>query len=158
MNLIKIGKYTAQIIKPSCVKPKRVEKILKKLDKSFYEPLSMRVNIKEYSDKLSEKAINFFLILSSNDIAHAAIYVMDKQSKIFVTNFGVIHKYQGKGIGGLLLKLIENYAIKSDIFLIELEVNYQSINVIKFYTKNGFKKKKDKLIKNKSFLTKDIKI
>tara|TARA_Y100000389_G_scaffold190360_1_gene215117 strand:- start:1211 stop:1693 length:483 start_codon:yes stop_codon:yes gene_type:complete len=156
MNSFNTGKYSVEIIKPSGTMPKRIENFLKKIDKSFYEPLSMRVNLKDYSAKLSEKATNIFLMLSSNDIAHAAIYILDSQPKIFISNFGVISEYEGKGIGSLLLRLVENYAIESKVSFIELEVDCRSANLIKFYNKNGFKKNTSSFTEKKSIFFKDI--
>ena len=152
MSSFNIGKYSAEIIKPSSTMPKRIENFLKKIDKNFYEPLSTRVNLKDYSEKLAEKATNIFLMLSLNDVAHTAIYNLDNQSKIFVSNFGVVSRHQGKGIGNLLYKLVQNYATDSKFLSIELEADYRDANLIKFYKQRGFKKMSDYLLKRNLLL------
>ena len=81
---------------------------------------------------------------------------LDSQPKIFISNFGVISEYEDKGIGSLLLRLVENYAIESKVSFIQLEFDCRPTNLIKFYNKNGFKKNICSFTEKKSIFYKDI--
>lgn len=81
---------------------------------------------------------------SSNDIAHAAFYFADSKAKIFISSISVIREYEGKGVGSLLLDLVEHYAIKHQVSVIELEYDCRSTKLTEFYNKKGFKKYTEK--------------
>lgn len=60
MKKFDTGKYSVSIIQSFSTEPKRIEDFLKKTDTIFYESLRDRVNLKDYSEKLSQKLLIFF--------------------------------------------------------------------------------------------------
>ena len=76
---------------------------------------------------------------SLQDIAHAAFYVTEQKFKIFLTSIAVVHDYKNKGVGSLLLSKVEDYAVKNQVSVVELELNSRSNKLKEFYKKNGYK-------------------
>ena len=156
MNLYSKVIYSVNIAQPSEAKPERIESLLKKVDENFYEHLNSRVVIKDYAEKLSQRATNIFILDASVDIAHAAFYSFDHESKIFLSSIAVISEYEGKGVGCYLLDVVENYSINHEVSIIELEVDSRSSKLKEFYKKRGFETKLHSLVDNKIKMTKLI--
>ncbi|WP_431066304.1 GNAT family N-acetyltransferase [Methylotuvimicrobium sp.] len=119
----------------------RIKLFLESVDKLFYEPLSLRVDLIEYSKRLSKKAKNIFLTKNGEDIGHIAFYINCNENKLFITSISVIDGFQGNGLGEYLLKIVKIYAKKNNYKKVELEADLRSEKLIKFYKKNGFHEK-----------------
>lgn len=131
--------YSVSITQTSDHNFNRILTFLKNVDLSFYEPLSQRMIIEDYAQKLSQSAVNIFITHSLKDIAHAAFYISPDKFKIFISSISVIPDYKNKGVGSFLLSVVENYAIKNKFSIIELEVDFRSNKLKKFYKNNGYK-------------------
>lgn len=72
---------------------------------NFVPPLNARVDIKEYSEKISAKAVTFEAwddkILAG---LLAAYFNDDEKISGFITNVSTLKRYQGKGIAAELVK------------------------------------------------------
>ena len=126
MNSYDNRPYVISIIKHPEICLTRIVSFLKRVDLSFYEPLSKRIIIEDYAQKLSQRAVNIFIMDSLQDIAHAAFYVTEQKFKIFLTSIAVVHDYKNKGVGSLLLSKVEDYAVKNQVSVVELELNSRS--------------------------------
>lgn len=107
----------------------------------FIPPLTNRVNLTEYSNKIYLYAWQVWAIDSNNDklAGFMACYFNDKVNNIgYITTISVKKEYQGKKVGYNLLNTAINYAREKDFKKIKLEVNKKNVNAMKFYYRNGF--------------------
>jgi ribosomal protein S18 acetylase RimI-like enzyme len=112
---------------------------LESCDYLFVPPLSYKVNLQDYSQKLFEKSQTFEAWHEKKLVGLIAVYFNDRQSKKgFVSNVSVLENYNNKGIGSQLIKMIKEYAKNNDFTKILLEVNSKNINAIALYKKHHF--------------------
>lgn len=117
----------------------RILNFFKIIDEEFIPPLSVRVKLDEYSNKLASSAVNYFLVSDGSDVAHAAFYCNDSKTNIaFISSIGVVSEFQGSGIAGhLLQKIIETCVVKR-MEILRLEVDCGNLKAVKFYERHGF--------------------
>ena len=139
MTLFDMGELELEILEPMSSSFERIEHFLMKVDGDFYTPLSVRVDIETYSNKLFKFAVNIFLISHGDDVAHAGIYVDLEGDEIFISNFAVLRKCSRQKIGNYLLQKIEDYVSSIGVDLIRLEADCEADALFEFYTKNGFR-------------------
>ncbi len=108
-------------------------------DQSFVPPLSSRINIEEYAQKIHDKAITFEAWQGNTLIGLIAAYFSSNGQKIaFITNVSVYSNYMGAGIASKLLDMTIHYASLHHYTTINLEVNCNNTPAIHFYKKNRF--------------------
>ena len=112
---------------------------LKLCDKQFITPLSLRVNIGEYSKKLAGNARLFEAWDEANLVGLVAMYI-DNDEEGFITNVSVCEEYMGKGIATMIFNLLIINSIESGVKTLRLEVYSINHVAIKLYEKFGFKK------------------
>ncbi len=137
MNEIK----TEHIIPPSDTI--RLFTFLKESDSIFQPKLSERVNIKQYSEKLAERAELFYVLDGGKDIANCAVY-MNRDDICFISSFAVAQNMQRNGIGTRLMRAVISEGIKRNKSSIELDVYACNQAGIRFYLSQGFQKKAEK--------------
>lgn len=115
-------------------------KFLLDVDKHFKpEPISKRVNLDEYAEKLSTFANHFYVKEDESIIGMSCCYMNDpSKEKIFVSITCVDYKYLGKGIGRRLTNEYEKEAIKEGFKAIEFEVHIDNLPSIEMHKKLGF--------------------
>jgi colanic acid/amylovoran biosynthesis protein len=112
---------------------------LKKCDESFKPALHTYLNIKDYSTKITNKALLFKKYdENSNLIGLIAIYDKKPVKHGYLTNFSIDPMYTGKGVGSSLLDECIEYFKLLDYNLIRLEVFNVNDRAIRFYEKYGF--------------------
>lgn len=154
MNSFKQMNHSLEIIAPKLSDKNRIYSFLKKVDNQYHTPLSKRVSLNSYAEKLALNAFNFFLTETDLDIAHAAIYYNELESSVFLSNIAILEEYAGYGLGSLLLKEIEEFSISKNVETISLEADVNSDKLKGFYIDRGFE-----LIKfspNTSFFAKQL--
>jgi len=113
---------------------------LSALDKNLIPPLSLRVNIWRYSEKLQNNAVHFCVFDGNSLIAMAACYFNNPSGEIgYITSFSVTKPYLRKGIATKMLNLIIDYAKAKGYNSISLNVNKLNDIAVEFYYKSGFK-------------------
>ncbi|GAB5413438.1 MAG: hypothetical protein Cons2KO_10410 [Congregibacter sp.] len=118
----------------------RILQFLNVVDKDFAPALSSRVDLGKYADKLAGDATNLFAVADGLDIAHAAFYCNDEQSKVaYLSSIGVLPRFQRSGVAGRLLEECLRRCFAKDMRRIELEVNAENKKAIRFYKKHGFR-------------------
>lgn len=117
-----------------------IEKHLFTCDKDFVTPLSERVNIKDYSEKIHKNSITFEAWSDKDLIGLIACYANDPNNNVaYITNVSVLSNYRKKGIAQTLFKeLFKNKTILR-FNKIEIKVFKNDISTINLYKKNGFK-------------------
>ena len=118
----------------------RLEKILWELDETIIPRLSERVDIREYAQKLSQRAELYYARFGDKDIGNCAIY-MNGSSVGFISSIALKKEWQNKGIGKRLWRAIITQAKTKGIQTIELLVYEKNDAAITFYKKLGFRKK-----------------
>ena len=123
------------------------------VDNNFIPKLSSRVNLEEYSIKLRAFSKTFEAWYNNELIGFIALYLKEDKSA-FISNLSVLENYNGLGIGTELIKNCSNYLNSIGFEKIELEVNKDNLQALKFYEKNNFKHISKK--ENSIFLTSKI--
>ena len=112
---------------------------LKECNSDFIPPLDQKVDLHEYSKKISEKAITFEAWENKILIGLVAGYFNDIEKKIgYITNVSVIKNWKGKGIALALMSQCIEYAKKYSFNEIDLEVSSQNIGALELYRKVKF--------------------
>lgn len=120
------------------------------IDIQFIPPLSLRVNLMEYAEKLSTKSTFIYYVKSNKIIGLIAFY--ENQNTIdfaYISLICILKDSQAKGIGTNLLKKCITYLKIKKFHSVKLEVDSENINALSFYSKFGFHiqdKKKESLV------------
>ena len=124
-----------------------VDDCLYLLGESFTpDELYSRVDIRQYADKLSEKA--FFLLAEDNGEKQGftAYYLNDEQSFVFITRIAVNESYRHYGLGRKMIEALSRFYSNS-FDAIELEVEKTNEVAKIFYRNMGFCIKEDRATK-----------
>lgn len=106
----------------------------------FIPPLNLKVDLKEYGQKIFENAFLVEAWHQKDLIGLIATYFNDVEKSIgFVTNVSVIKEFNNRGVAKKMLELTKKYAIENNLKIIKLEVHPENENAIRFYIKNDFK-------------------
>lgn len=106
---------------------------------SFKPHLSTYVDIKKYSNKITNKSL-LFKNYDKNHILIGLIAIYDNESvkEGYLTNFSIDPTYIGKGVGTFLLNECVEYFKSLNYNLIRLEVFNVNDRALKFYKSKGF--------------------
>ncbi|MEA3259790.1 MAG: GNAT family N-acetyltransferase [Pseudomonadota bacterium] len=117
----------------------RIFQFFEIVDKEFSPPLSERVNLTVYANKLAAEAVNLFVVEGNRDIAHAAFYCNDiKFNVAYISSIAVLPNFHGSGVAGNLLDEIFERCLSKGMALLRLEVDVENLRAVKFYEKYGF--------------------
>jgi GNAT superfamily N-acetyltransferase len=108
-------------------------------DADFVPPLSSRIEIGSYANKICNNAVRFEAWSGGMLIGLVAAYCNDNEARIaYITSVSVLKKWTGKGIAASLLKQCVAHANASGMRLIRLEVSENNAPAIRLYEKMGF--------------------
>ncbi|MEO2280285.1 GNAT family N-acetyltransferase [Pseudoalteromonas pernae] len=112
---------------------------------NFMPSLDAQVDIKSYSQKLSDNAHNVFSVdpLTNERVGYCAYYINEFQSLIYISSISVISSVQGKGFGRALFQYVIDQAELHKLEEIQLEVHSSNLQARNFYKKLGFAVKKE---------------
>ena len=117
----------------------QIEEHLSRCDADFVPPLSGRVEIKSYAEKIANKAIRFEAWLGGTLVGLVATYCNDQDKHIaYITSVSVLREWTSNGIAASLMGQCVEYAKSLGIQQISLEVGARNITAIKLYEKSGF--------------------
>jgi ribosomal protein S18 acetylase RimI-like enzyme len=112
---------------------------------NFIPPLSGRINIREYAEKIVNNAVTFEVWQDDQLAGLVAAYVNDPAGKTaFITNVSVIKTLMGTGAASTLLENLVEYAAGKNFSEISLEVHKENYPAIQFYSKLSFSKEFEK--------------
>src|ERR1700687_3495700 len=112
---------------------------LERCDENFSPRLSFKVDIEEYSKKISAKAQTFEAWSGDTLVGLVAAYLNDRGARRgFITNVSVVKAFMGRGIASALLDRCLDRSRQEGMDAIGLEVNMESREAIRFYEKFGF--------------------
>lgn len=115
-------------------------------DEDFYEPLSSRVNLMAFAEKVSNLSTTF-VVVTKNDIAGVvASYFYDVEGrKGFITLVHTKRNYRGKHFARYLIESVKNYASSKGFLYIDLSVYKDNIAAFRLYHSVGFEVFKDEI-------------
>jgi ribosomal protein S18 acetylase RimI-like enzyme len=113
---------------------------LKACDETFIPPLSQRVIIKDYAEKLFRFAERFEYFEENTLIGLLALYCNDpKKETAFISNLSVLEKWQKRGIAKKLLNSAIDFLQEKQFKKVSLETDINNFHAIHFYKKQSFK-------------------
>lgn len=111
-------------------------------DRSFSPPLSNRVDIPLYAEKLFREATRFEAWEEKTLVGLVASYQNDlSKLSAFITNVSVVGPWQGHGIGGRLLDQCIIEARRAHFTEIILDVSVSQTIAISLYKRRGFQER-----------------
>ena len=106
---------------------------------NFSPRLSLKVDIVEYSRKISAKAQTFEAWFGDSLVGLVAAYLNDRGARSgFITNVSVAKEFMGRGIASALLDRCLDRSRQEGMEAIGLEVGIESHEAIRLYEKLGF--------------------
>ena len=109
-------------------------------DADFTPPLSTRVEIDDYAQKIMSKAIRFEAWSDGALVGLVAAYCNDPVTRIaYITSVTVLQAWARKGVATRLMDQCVEYAKASGMQKLCLEVATENIPAIKLYKKSGFR-------------------
>jgi ribosomal protein S18 acetylase RimI-like enzyme len=118
--------------------PDNVAAHLKECDSGFNPPLSERVDIVAYAEKIHANAERFEAWIDNRLIGMVAAYVNLPDRSGFITNVSVVGDARGKGIASTLCSQYLRYAQEQNLKSVALEVGKDNTAAIRLYEKLGF--------------------
>jgi ribosomal protein S18 acetylase RimI-like enzyme len=119
----------------------KIFKYLKSNSSVFVPPLSGRVDLNTFTEKITKYARQTWIYDNEqNEIAgFMACYFNDPKKEIaYITSISIVEKYQAKGLGIMLINDSIDFAKKNNFRKIQLEVSKINTNAIGFYRKQQF--------------------
>lgn len=108
-------------------------------DSDFVPPLSERVDINEYAQKLVSEACSFEAWSEGRLVGMVAAYCNDEVDHIaYITSVSVSKSWMKKGIAARLMRLCIEHAQSLRMWRIDLEVGGANRPAIDLYKKHGF--------------------
>ena len=118
-----------------------IESLLKSVDTDFDPPLSTRISIPEYSEKIHKHATIFSIHQCEELLAFVALYCNDLgNSTAYVTMVGVSRNHRGIGLASTLIESSIQFLRTRGFKSVRLEVDKSNRNAIKLYDRLGFEK------------------
>lgn len=112
---------------------------LARCDADFVPPLSGRVKINDYAQKIASNAARFEAWSGGTLVGMVAAYCNNRDKHIaFITSISVLKAWAGKGVAScLMIKCIEHLK-ELGMKQVSLEVAEENKPAIRLYEKNGF--------------------
>lgn len=114
-----------------------IENHLERVSVIFTPSLDTRVNIREYSAKIRDRAVTFEAWSDSVLIGFLAAY-MNNENLVYITHISIDTAFQSRGIGSHLIKLAIEKSEDVGFNRIDLEVHKNNDMAISFYKRIGF--------------------
>ena len=129
-----------------------ISSFLKLNDNDFFEKLSDRVDIDEFSEKLHQKALHFTLYDNSRLVGFSSCYFNNMSELIgYISSLIIRSGYRHMGFGSFIVEKIKEYGKENGFKTIMVTIHINNKISSNFYKKNGFEifkrdSKKEKMI------------
>lgn len=108
-------------------------------DDDYFEKLSDRVDIEEYSEKLLGSSVKFTIRDNVNLVGLSPCYFNNIKEQIgYISSLTIKNGFRGKRLGSEMIKQISNYAKRKNFSTVMVKIHYDNVNSLQFYLKNGF--------------------
>ena len=109
-------------------------------DNDFYEPLSGRIDVDAFVNKVHTLSTTFVLVQEGEVAGLIASYFYDLPSeKGFITLTHTRREFRGQHLSTILLKAVQEYARSINFKYIDLMVYKENAPAFNLYLKHGFK-------------------
>jgi ribosomal protein S18 acetylase RimI-like enzyme len=116
-----------------------IEKHLLQCDMRFLPPLSSRVSLPDYAQKLSLLADRFEAWESDRLIGLVAAYLRNSNTpEGYISSVSICGDFEGQGIASRLMQDCFDAAVKKRLTILVLEVAQNDQHACGFYRKHGF--------------------
>lgn len=116
-----------------------IKEYIETYDKDFYIPLSSRVDMEVFAQKLSDLSTTFFVVKDATVVGLICSYFYQPETKKgFITLVHTKHEYRGFHLSVILLDAVKNYAKDNGFEAIDLFVSKQQTAAFNLYLKHGF--------------------
>ena len=117
-----------------------IAKFILEQDKMFSVPLSERIDIKKFIEKIVSKAIIIKAVSKNDIIAMSAFYANDQVNfKSYLTFLAVDNRYRNNGIANNLIDIMFDVLKEKEMLSVELTTGISNIAARRLYEKKGFK-------------------
>lgn len=106
-------------------------------DDEFDVPLSEKVNIEDYTQKLYTYS-DFYLCCDDDKIVGMCCCYTNRPPDAYISHVCVMGAYQGRGVFGHLLSVLKDYCLANGIDNVSLEVGHNNLRARRVYEKYGF--------------------
>lgn len=126
------------MIEVNKISQKQIHTFLTLMDGHFSPPLSERVHLLSYSEKLFKKASTLFIFIDNIAVSGVFFYKNPESGVIYIPVIATLPQFQGKGyFQEILDKLFE--ILRGSVYsLVRLET-WQGGKALNYYIKNGFR-------------------
>lgn len=111
---------------------------LARCDADFTPPLSARLDLRGYAEKLAERAARFEAWDGGQLVGLVAAYVTPGAPEAFISNVSVVSELRGQGVAAQLVAGCIDRARGAGVTTIRLEVATADRAAARFYEKLGF--------------------
>lgn len=106
----------------------------------FYEPLSRRIDVDAFVNKVHTLSTTFVLIQDGEVAGLIASYFYDlPNEKGFITLTHIQREFRGQQLSAILLTAVQEYARSTNFKYIDLMVYKDNVPAFNLYLKHGFK-------------------
>ena len=120
-----------------------IKEFLEKVDFDFPIPLSKKVNLKEYANKLKEKATLFYEKKEDKIVGMVAGYTQNlTQNLAYIALVATLKEYRGQGFAQKAVSNFLNYCRENNIAGVHLYTAPSNVHAIKLYKSLGFEEYK----------------
>lgn len=108
-------------------------------DADFVPPLSLRVNILNYAEKLVESATRFEAWSAGRLVGLVAVYCNEPDLNLaFITSVSVANEVRGLGVATILLDMALDHVKATGYEIVELRVGKLNKKALQLYARAGF--------------------
>lgn len=116
-----------------------IENLLTQVDEDFCPPISLRVGIPQYAEKIARDAAVFSAYDKGRMIAFIAIYCNELDSRVaFMTMVAVANQYRKSGLASSLIETGIRHIRRLGFNSFRLEVHKTNLNAVAMYKRLGF--------------------
>lgn len=116
-----------------------IHRHLEQCDQDFVPVLSSRVDLLDYSRKISEKAVSFEAWDGSALVGMVNAYLNDTRTRAgFITNVSVLKGYARRGVASALLAMCLEHARQTGFSKIRLQASPENQPALRLYSRAGF--------------------
>ncbi len=116
-----------------------VSQFLQAHDNDYFEKLSDRVDINEYSKKVVENATHFTVSDNKQLLGFSPCYFNNiKDKTAYISSLTIKQGFRGKRLGSELIKKVMQHAKENNFIAVMVKIHYLNDCCHQFYQKNGF--------------------